>query len=118
MESNLQTPNFQYLDLVNYCVAQQDAEKTDYEIKQVLLAKGYDETMITKAIEASKDVYAEQINKKANRNIIIGSVLLVIGLLITLGTYSSGGGRYVITYGAILGGIAQIIGGIVQKNKI
>jgi hypothetical protein len=118
MTSNLQTPNFQYIDLVNYCATQHDAEKTDYEIKQVLLAKGLDETMINKAIEESKDVYAEQINKKANRNILIGSILLIIGLAITIGTYSSGGRKYVITYGAIIGGLAQIIGGIVQKNKI
>jgi hypothetical protein len=118
MTLNLKSPNFQYIDLVNYCVALQAEEKTDYEIKQLLLAKGWDEMIINRAIEESNDVYAVLVNKKANRNILIGSIFLIIGLLVTIGTYSSGGSKYVITYGAIIGGLAQIIAGIVQKNKI
>jgi hypothetical protein len=118
MEPSQPILDFKYIDLLNYCVTLNAAEQTDYEMKANLKARGIDDRLIDKVISESRELYEEAVNKKANRNIIIGSVLLVIGLLITLGTYSSGGGRYVITYGAILGGIAQIIGGIVQKNKI
>lgn len=55
--------------------------------------------------------------KAAKRSLAWGFAVVAIGLLITLGTYSSasssGGGRYVVAWGALLIGTLKIMGGIV-----
>ena len=63
--------------------------------------------------EAVKRVFLGS-GKEGGKQIIIGFIVLLIGLLITLGTYSfasESGGTYVVMWGAILiGGINLIIG--------
>ena len=57
---------------------------------------------------------------RADRMIIIGTVSLVIGALITAATYSSAsqsGGTYIIAYGAIITGIVEIVTGLAMRNR-
>jgi hypothetical protein len=49
--------------------------------------------------------------KDATKHMLVGLGLFVLGLVITVGSYSVGGGSYVITYGLILSGIADFIYG-------
>jgi hypothetical protein len=57
--------------------------------------------------------------KKQHRNTMLyGLVIMVIGIVITVGTYawaasSSGGGRYVVTWGLILVGGFRFIQGLI-----
>jgi|GEM_PF-2186868 len=50
------------------------------------------------------------------KNMLVGGLWLIGGLLVTALTYSasSGGGTYVVTYGAIIIGAVQFIGGLFQ----
>ncbi len=53
------------------------------------------------------------------RNIIVGGLILAVGLIITLATYASatshtGGGHYVVAYGAIFCGGIQLVRGLYQ----
>ena len=53
------------------------------------------------------------------RNMAIGGVICLIGILVTVGTYSAaassrGGGHYVVAWGAILFGGIQFLKGLIQ----
>jgi hypothetical protein len=52
----------------------------------------------------------------ALRNMAIGAVICVVGILITAGTYSaaSPGGHYVVAWGAIVFGGIQFLKGLFQ----
>jgi hypothetical protein len=65
--------------------------------------------------------YRFQLEKKANRqaarkNMAIGSIWCIGGTLVTALTYqaASGGGHYVIAWGAIIFGAIQFLGGLAQ----
>ena len=53
------------------------------------------------------------------RNIVIGLIFCIGGILVTALTYSaaSGGGRYVIAWGAIVFGAIQFIRGLTQLGS-
>jgi hypothetical protein len=50
-----------------------------------------------------------------NRNVIIGGIICIVGIVITVGTYSAAadGGSYTIAWGAILFGGIQFFRGLV-----
>jgi len=55
--------------------------------------------------------------KRGMRQIVIGAVIFVIGLVITVATYSSAsssptGGTYVVAYGPMILGVVYVIRGI------
>lgn len=54
-----------------------------------------------------------------SKNMAMGALWFIGGLLVTLATYSSaqGGGTYVIAYGAIIAGAIQFLIGAVQLSK-
>jgi hypothetical protein len=51
------------------------------------------------------------------RNMAIGAIVCVVGIVITAATYSaasSGGGHYVVAWGAIIFGAVQFLKGLFQ----
>ena len=56
----------------------------------------------------------------AHRQLGIGALLLLVGIVVTAGTYasaSSSGGSYVVAYGAIVVGIIKIIRGAIGLSQ-
>jgi hypothetical protein len=59
----------------------------------------------------------------AKRNMVFGGILFAVGLMITVGSYSSaadGGGRYIVAWGAMIFGALRFIYGLVrfiQSNR-
>ncbi len=59
----------------------------------------------------------------AKRNMVFGGILLAVGLMITVGSYSAadgGGGRHVVAWGAMIFGALRFIYGLVrliQSNR-
>jgi hypothetical protein len=52
-----------------------------------------------------------------NRNLLVGGVICLIGIVVTAATYSAaqeGGGRYVVAWGAIVFGGIQFLQGLFQ----
>lgn len=108
-----------YTAMLNYAVTLQAADQTSHEIKKALKEKGLtDDALIKKITDESGDIYYTIANKKANKNILWGAVCLVIGLLITLLSYKAGGGKYILAYGAIIGGLIQLVGGLYRKSQL
>jgi len=60
-------------------------------------------------------------NDMAKRNMIVGGLWCVGGLVLTAATYSSasssGGGRYAVFWGAIIFGAIQFVRGLVQLGS-
>ncbi|OQP66739.1 hypothetical protein [Niastella populi] len=114
MENQTQIPDS---SLVNFAAALHAENKTSWEVKEALKEKGLSEEQAERIAEESRSLFTDAVIEKANKNILWGSVWFVGGLLVTLISMGSGGRRYIVAYGAILGGLIQLISGLVQRNK-
>jgi hypothetical protein len=59
-------------------------------------------------------------NDGAKRNMVVGGLWCVGGIVVTAATYSSassGGGRYMVAWGAIIFGAIQFFRGVFQLNR-
>jgi hypothetical protein len=117
MQINTET-NTNYNSHLIFAINLFATETTCYQVKRALTAKGLDETTVNKIADEAEDIYIKAANKKANKNIMWGCIWFAGGTLITLITYNAGGSKFVITYGAIIGGLIQFGSGIYQKSKI
>jgi hypothetical protein len=115
MEKQIEKPDS---NLLTYSAALYAENKTYWEVKEALEGKGVAEELAEKIAEQSQQLYTDAIVQKSKKNILWGSVWFVGGLLITLISMGSGGGSYIICYGAILGGVIQLISGLVQRSRI
>lgn len=117
--------NQQLLDqasLMNLCSEEEltllfsyfNQEYNDHSIIRKLLKKGYEEARITAMISEARKLYAVYaLKKKAKKEIIFGSILLVAGISTSL--INNGG---MIFYGIIAFGMIQFFKGITNlKNN-
>lgn len=89
-------------------------------IKNSLMTSGFNETDATTIYENARIAFNEAHSKRANKDMLYGGLWLFGGLIVTFVTYSnasSGGGSYVVTWGAIIFGGIQFFKGIINKNK-
>ncbi len=94
--------------------------KSNSDIKELLVQRGLsqlDAQLIVDKVDALHTQAEEQEineqNQSANRKIIIGSVFLVGGLIVTFVSFGSGGGIF--AWGAIVFGIVDIVIGATQR---
>lgn len=71
--------------------------------------------------EGAGNVSDQQHSSEGNGQIIAGVALLVLGLIITVATYSSAssspsGGTYIVAYGPIIFGVVSIFRGLAAKT--
>jgi hypothetical protein len=68
------------------------------------------------AYETDRRAIADELRKQARKPIIIGVIFLVLGSVVTIGTYSVAeyGDKYILWWGAIVFGIVDIIRGCVK----
>ena len=87
-------------------------------VRKVLSGKGLNQEEVNTIMGTLIRLEREAINKSANRNIIIGGVIMVIGIVVTAGSYmmAEGGGRYVIAWGAVIFGGIQFLRGMGQRK--
>lgn len=93
---------------------------SDEEIEENLVAQGLGteaaQIVVTNLVEAR----SEQFKKAGLKNMGFGALWCVGGLVVTGATYSaasSGGGTYIVTWGAIVFGAIQFIQGLIQYCK-
>ena len=61
------------------------------------------------------DMAVAERRSRKQKDIVLGSILLVVGLLITVGTYNSAsqsGGTYFIAYGPMIVGVIRLFKGL------
>lgn len=97
-----------------------DEGKTPEATKAQLIEKGLDEESAAHIVRQLETQIREAKKEQASKDIMYGSLWLVGGLLITIVTYSaaSGGGTYVVTWGAIVFGAIQLIKGLANQSSL
>lgn len=94
----------------------------EQQIEKALIERGLPQDAARVVIANLSRVRRETRGKAGMRNMGMGAVVFVIGLVITLGSYASAaaspsGGSYMIAYGAIIFGAIQFFQGLWQVNK-
>jgi hypothetical protein len=104
--------------------------KSPSEVEDALVEKGIERKtaaiVVTKLVTARKDAAVHMssavadANKEAGtRNMLIGGLICAVGLIVTIATYSaasSGGGQYVVAWGAIIFGAIRFFRGLGQMS--
>jgi hypothetical protein len=103
-------------EVFNHAAEMMSNGAANEKIKSDLMERGLNaevaETVVSSLVGAHRDAKQEQ----GKKNMLYGALWCVGGTAITIGTYAaaSGGGTYVVTYGAIVIGAFQFFQGIYQ----
>jgi hypothetical protein len=87
---------------------------SNYEIEKNLVSKGLDEQVARTIVSNLRAARTKALRDVALKQMAIGGVICIVGLVITIGTYQAaqGGGRYVVAWGAIIFGGFQFFRGL------
>jgi hypothetical protein len=111
--------------LLSYANRLLNEGKTSDEVERELMAKGLDRgpasAIVQRAVsDRNHQTFARDraSSGDAGGNIALGAVICVVGILVTVVTYSaaSGGGTYVVAWGAIVFGAIRIFKGLAQAG--
>ncbi len=103
--------------------------KRPREVRKGLVKSGYSgsqaEHIVRTAVQFQKDKEMEEKlmpnsgGRTGQTNMVIGGIVFLVGLVLTLGTMAmaSGGGTYVVAWGAIVFGGLQFLRGLAQSRN-
>ena len=96
-------------------------DKSRDEMIKILVNDGLAEKGATKIVDTMVKVVKRQRKISAIKSFVIGSIILVVGLIITCLTYqeasNNGGGRFILAWGALGGGAFYAVSGLVNYLK-
>jgi hypothetical protein len=82
---------------------------------------GYDfvSSTVKESYSAQRSLSFDELKGRGKKKMIFGALWFIGGLVFTGASYAaaSGGGTYVIAYGAVIFGIVQFIRGVLEYNK-
>jgi hypothetical protein len=109
-------------DIYNYAAALLITQKKNVEeVSNALMQKGLDAQTASRVITELQSAVAKQRKIRAKKDMMYGGGICILGLVITLVTYSiassSGGGTYFVSWGAILFGAIQFFRGLINFSK-
>lgn len=89
------------------------------KIEALLVDHGLDQESAHAVVANLTQMRNEALREAGKKNMIFGALWFLGGAGVTAFTYSaaSGGGTYVVAYGAIAVGLIQFLGGLVQSMK-
>jgi len=92
------------------------------EIVAKIRAKGIEEPYASEGINAAIGQIKNAYEEKARNQMIYGGLIFVVGLALTIGTYSMAassetGGTYLIAYGPVIFGLIRFFRGMAAYNK-
>lgn len=95
-------------------------ERKSWEVRKELIEKGASEEVANTIINAVKRSYNAEVKKKGYKNMAIGGLWCAGGTIVTVYTLmaSSGGGGYVVAWGAIIFGGIQFFQGYNITQKV
>ncbi|OJJ17051.1 hypothetical protein BKI52_30515 [marine bacterium AO1-C] len=90
---------------------------TSYETEQALIEQGLDEETAAVVVRKLEQEIGDVKQKRANKDMLYGALWCIGGIVITAASYSaaSGGGTYVVTWGAIVFGAIQFFKGLANS---
>ncbi|MCC6554161.1 MAG: hypothetical protein IT372_14240 [Polyangiaceae bacterium] len=89
------------------------------EVEDRLVEGGLDRKIAATVVDRLMDAKQRAVEEAARKNMLHGGLWCVGGLVVTAATYSaaSGGGSYVIAWGAIIFGAIQFFRGLSQSSQ-
>jgi len=117
MENQNQAINQVYDYALNLMV---NEKKSANETKISLIEQGLDADSATIVVTNLEKQIIESKKEKANKDMLHGALWCVGGIIVTAITYSaaSGGGTYIVAWGAILFGAIQFLKGLAIKDNL
>lgn len=115
MENNQQDPQQAEVRIYEYAAQLLiDQKMHPDDVKNTLVQQGLDEESAAIVVDNLEEQISAAKKERSQKDILYGSLWLVGGLAVTLFTYSSasGGGTYVVTWGAIIFGAIQLFRGL------
>lgn len=93
-------------------------KKSPIETIDALMAQGLDKESATAVVNNLVPQIADAKKQRAKKDMIFGALWCIGGTVVTVATYSaaSGGGSYVVAWGAILFGAIQFIKGLINST--
>ncbi|MCB9452279.1 MAG: hypothetical protein H6672_12630 [Anaerolineaceae bacterium] len=90
---------------------------SEYRIEQALIEKGLTKEAARTVVGNLSRLRRETVRKAAQRNMMVGGAICVIGLVVTILSYNAAaasptGGRYIIAWGAVIFGAIQFFRGL------
>lgn len=94
-------------------------EKNSYETRKELEAQGLSEESARIIVDNLETQINEAKKSRANKDMLYGGLWFFGGLIVTIVSFSaaSGGGSYVVAYGAIIFGGIQFFKGVMNANS-
>lgn len=93
--------------------------KSRHQIEADLMDKGLDQESASVVVTNLKNMKKEAEAGQGSKNMLFGALWCIGGIVVTAATYSaaSGGGTYVVAWGAIVFGAVQFFIGLGQSVK-
>jgi len=75
--------------------------------------------MVKESYSAQRSLSFDELKERGKKNMLYGALWFIGGLVVTGATYAaaSGGGTYVVAFGAVIYGAGQFIRGVLEYNK-
>jgi hypothetical protein len=92
--------------------------KSSAEVEDALVEKGIERKTATIVVDKLAVATTSMKKEEGTKNMMIGGLICLVGIVITAATYSSaaGGGKYVIAWGAIVFGAIRFFRGLGQAS--
>lgn len=90
------------------------------QVESKLVEKGLDRSAASIVVKNLFQLRAKAVNEAGKKNMLYGALWCIGGIVVTVATYSaasSGGGSYVVAWGAIIFGAIQFLKGLFQFLK-
>jgi predicted phage tail protein len=93
-------------------------KKKPWEVIKMLEADGASTQVATTLVNTVKNQYNAEVTKSANKNMLAGGLWCVGGTLVTVLSFTAGGSRFVLAWGAIIFGAIQFFKGYGMREKL
>ena len=113
------------IQLRQYVYTELNKERNPDDIVKELVEQGMEESKAVELVNVTKNASSSIAREEAKQSngtgeIVAGSIMMGVGLMITLGSIfdaQNGGNRIVIMYGLIIAGLAVLVKGIQTKRQ-
>ncbi|MEX0703780.1 MAG: hypothetical protein WD069_16905 [Planctomycetales bacterium] len=103
--------------LYRYAAERMGEGDSDEEVERKLREQGLDAGAASAIVGNLAEARYQATVSAGRKNMLIGAIVCIVGIVVTVGSYSAatGGGSYVVAWGAVLFGAVQFFRGLTQS---
>jgi hypothetical protein len=110
----------QFVSAIYALAAEQLRDGNEPEkVEQLLVEQGLEPESAAMVVQNLREARKDSQKEQGQKNMVYGALWFTGGLLVTLISYAAaaGGGKYLLAYGAVIGGAIQFIAGLAMVKK-